>query len=73
MGAAAELRRRRSPKTGNVKTASIFRGHRAGDTGELEPIAAEILDEVPFATRTDPRADPEARATRRGRHAVPRG
>lgn len=53
VGAAAELRRR--ARTG--KTPSLFRGHRSGDTGELEPIAAEILDEVPFALRTD--SDPE--------------
>lgn len=53
VGAAAELRRR--TRTG--KTPSLFRGHRSGDTGELEPIAAEILDEVPFAMRSD--ADPE--------------
>ena len=53
VGAAAELRRR--GRTG--KTPSLFRGHRAGDTGELEPISAEILDEVPFAMRSD--ADPE--------------
>ena len=41
------------------QVASLFRGHRAGDTGELEPIAAEILDEVPFAIKNDP-ADPES-------------
>jgi serine/threonine protein phosphatase PrpC len=49
VGAAADPRRR--------GRTSLFRGHRAGDTGELEPIAAEILDEVPFALRSD--ADPE--------------
>jgi protein phosphatase len=53
VGAAAELRRR--PRSS--KAPSLFRGHRAGDTGELEPISAEILDEVPFAMRSD--ADPE--------------
>ncbi len=55
VGAAADLRRR----TRSGKTPSLFRGHRAGDTGELEPISAEILDEVPFALRSDPQADPE--------------
>ena len=59
VGAAAELRRGRGPKTGAFKTTSLFRGHRSGDTGELEPIAAEILDEVPFAIQNDPHADPE--------------
>jgi serine/threonine protein phosphatase PrpC len=53
VGAAAELRRRtRGPK------GSLFRGHRSGDTGELEPIAAEIPDDVPFAISNDP-LDPE--------------
>jgi PPM family protein phosphatase len=61
VGAAAELRRRgRGVKGSTVKAPSLFRGHRAGDTGELEPIAAEILDEVPFAIKNDPQADPEA-------------
>lgn len=50
VGAAAELRRRGR----GGKSPSLFRGHRAGDTGELEPIAAEILDEVPFAIQADP-------------------
>jgi PPM family protein phosphatase len=55
VGAAAELRRRGR----GGKAPSLFRGHRSGDTGELEPVAAEILDEVPFALRTDPLTDPE--------------
>jgi protein phosphatase len=54
VGSAAELKRR--PRTG----ASFFRGHRAGDTGELEPVAAEIPDDlppgVPFVIDTDPEA-----------------
>ncbi|HEX3929612.1 MAG TPA: protein phosphatase 2C domain-containing protein [Nocardioides sp.] len=54
VGSAAELRRR--PRAG----ASFFRGHRAGDTGEMEPIAADLVDElppgVPFAIDTDPEA-----------------
>jgi protein phosphatase len=52
VGSAAELRRR--PRSGT----SFFRGHRAGDTGEMEPIAAEIVDDLPpgvqFAIDTDP-------------------
>jgi protein phosphatase len=52
VGSAAELKRK--PRGGT----SFFRGHRAGDTGELEPVAAEIPDDlppgVPFAIDTDP-------------------
>ena len=52
VGSAAELKRR--PRAGS----SFFRGHRAGDTGELEPIAAEIPDDLPpgvdFAIESDP-------------------
>jgi PPM family protein phosphatase len=57
VGAAAEMRARR---TRAAKSGSLFRGHRAGDTGELEPIRAEIPDEVPFAIHSDPIRDPEA-------------
>jgi PPM family protein phosphatase len=54
VGAAADLKRRlHVPAMPN-----LFRGHRAGDTGELEPIRAEIPDDVPFAIETDP-VDPE--------------
>jgi protein phosphatase len=53
VGAAAELRRRSRSSKG-----SLFRGHRSGDTGELEPVAAEIPDDVPFAISNDP-LDPE--------------
>jgi protein phosphatase len=49
LGAAAELPRR---NRGGV--ASMFRGHRSGDTGEIEPIP----DEVPYAISSDP-IDPE--------------
>jgi protein phosphatase len=49
VGAAAERRRSRTGKA-----PSLFRGHRSGDTGELEPISADILDEVPFAIQADP-------------------
>jgi protein phosphatase len=55
VGAAADLKRRlHVPAMPN-----LFRGHRAGDTGELEPVRAEIPDDVPFAIETDP-VDPEA-------------
>jgi serine/threonine protein phosphatase PrpC len=50
VGAAAELKRR--PPRG------LFRGHRSGDTGELEPVTAEIPDDLPFAIKADP-IDPE--------------
>jgi protein phosphatase len=48
VGAAAELPRRRTSVAGR------FRGHRSGDTGELEPVPAE----VPHAISSDP-IDPE--------------
>ena len=54
VGAAADLRRRAPRAT----KGSLFRGHRAGDTGELEAIAADIPDDVPFAITNDP-IDPE--------------
>jgi len=54
VGAAADLKRRSHLPT----MPHLFRGHRAGDTGELEPVRAEIPD-VPFAIETDP-VDPEA-------------
>jgi len=53
VGAAADLRRRSRGPMG-----SLFRGHRSGDTGELEPVDAEIPDDVPFAITSDP-IDPE--------------
>ena len=53
VGAAAELPR---PKAGGTK-GSMFRGHRSGDTGELEPVP----DEVPFAIPNDPLDDETAR------------
>jgi serine/threonine protein phosphatase PrpC len=49
VGAAAELPRRRA---GGM--ASMFRGHRSGDTGELEPVPAETSHGTP----NDP-MDPE--------------
>lgn len=54
VGAAAEQPRRATRGPG-----SLFRGHRSGDTGELEPVQAEIPDEAPgYAFPNDP-IDPE--------------
>jgi len=55
VGAAAELPRRGRSMAG---VGGLFRGHRAGDTGELEPVPGDIPDDVPFAIATDP-IDPE--------------
>ncbi len=52
VGSAADLRRKRGAMSG------LFRGHRAGDTGELEAVNAEIPDDVDFAISSDP-IDPE--------------
>lgn len=49
---AADLKQRR-PR-------ALFRGHRSGDTGELEPIAEEIPEGIDHAIRADPPPDPEA-------------
>jgi protein phosphatase len=61
VGAAADMRARR---TRGAKPGSLFRGHRAGDTGELEPVRAEIPDEVPFAIPSDPIPDPDPETVR---------
>ena len=53
VGAAAEL-----PRKGRGAVSGLFRGHRAGDTGELEPVQAEIPDDIGFAIPSDP-IDPE--------------
>jgi PPM family protein phosphatase len=54
VGSAADLKRRL-----HVPVSNLFRGHRAGDTGELEPVRAEIPDNIPpFAIESDP-VDPE--------------
>ncbi len=55
VGAAAELPRK--PLLGN-RASALFRGHRAGDTGEIEPIDAEIAEEAGFVIASDP-IDPE--------------
>ncbi|MEQ6899926.1 protein phosphatase 2C domain-containing protein [Nocardioides sp. YIM 152588] len=52
VGAAAELKRR-MPR-------ALFRGHRSGDTGELEPVDAEIPEGIDFVIQADPPVDPEA-------------
>ena len=54
VGAAAERRLHR--QRGGM--GSLFRGHRSGDTGELEPVQAEIPDDLPHAITADP-IDPE--------------
>jgi serine/threonine protein phosphatase PrpC len=51
VGAAADMRARRAR---SAKAGSLFRGHRAGDTGELEPIRAEIPEEAGTAFPSDP-------------------
>jgi PPM family protein phosphatase len=50
VGSAAELRRR--TRTGG----SFFRGHRSGDTGEIEPVAADLAlpPGAPYAFDPDP-------------------
>ena len=52
VGAAAEMKRR-MPR-------GLFRGHRSGDTGELEPVDAEIPEGIDYAIVDDPPVDPEA-------------
>ncbi|MEZ0577569.1 PP2C family serine/threonine-protein phosphatase [Nocardioides sp. MH1] len=52
VGAAADLRKR-TPR-------GLFRGHRSGDTGELEPVDAEIPEGIDYAIVDDPPVDPEA-------------
>ena len=71
VGAAADLRRK---GRGGGQGSRIFRGHRSGDTGEIEPIAEEIAAGEPLpreAIESDP-LDPEAAryAPRPPRHHV---
>jgi protein phosphatase len=66
VGAAADMRARR---TRGAKSGSLFRGHRAGDTGELEPVRAEIPDEVPFAIPSDHLHDPTSQDPETVRYA----
>ncbi len=59
VGAAAELPRRKGSGAGvGAGVGSLFRGHRSGDTGELEPVQADVPADVPFAIPNDP-IDPE--------------
>jgi len=61
VGAAADMRARRTRSTkAGQRTTSLFRGHRAGDTGELPAIRAEIPAEAGSAIRSDPVLDPES-------------
>src|SRR6478752_1264036 len=48
VGAAADRRTQRPARTG------LFRGHRSGDTGELDPVPADLPPEVPHAITADP-------------------
>jgi PPM family protein phosphatase len=54
VGAAADLPRRKGQQT-VAGIGAVFRGHRSGDTGELEAVPAE----VPHAIANDP-LDPES-------------
>jgi protein phosphatase len=66
VGAAADLPRRGGRAMAGV--GSLFRGHRAGDTGELEPVPDDIRDDVPFAIAADPIDPEEARYAPRAPH-----
>ena len=55
VGAAAELPRKAMR---GARATALFRGHRAGDTGEIEPIGEAIPEEAGFAIASDP-IDPE--------------
>ncbi len=59
VGAASELRRR-SGRGGLSSSIGLFRGHRSGDTGELEPVDAELASEVPAYGHVNDPLDPEA-------------
>jgi protein phosphatase len=51
VGAAAEKRLQRG------RTGGLFRGHRSGDTGELDPVPADLPDDAPYdAIDSDPEA-----------------
>lgn len=63
VGSAAELPRRHS--RGGM--TGLFRGHRSGDTGELEPIDADIPPEAGHAIASDPIDPEEARYAPRPR------
>ena len=51
VGAAAERRLQRG------RTGGLFRGHRSGDTGELDPVPADLPEGAPYdAIDSDPEA-----------------
>ncbi|MGB0100837.1 MAG: protein phosphatase 2C domain-containing protein [Nocardioides sp.] len=60
VGSAAEPRLPRSRTGGMATMGGLFRGHRSGDTGELEPVQADIPDDLggAHAIHSDP-IDPE--------------
>ncbi|MDF9717088.1 serine/threonine-protein phosphatase [Nocardioides sp. ChNu-153] len=58
VGAAAELPRRALAGSGAGITG-LFRGHRSGDTGEIDPVPADLPESVGFVIPSDP-VDPEA-------------
>ena len=66
VGAAAEL-----PRKGMLagRASALFRGHRSGDTGELEPIRADLPPEAGFVISSDPL---DAEAARYAPRARPR-
>jgi len=64
VGAAADLPR----KARSSGVTGLFRGHRSGDTGELEPVQAEIPDDIGFAIPSDPIDPEEARYAPRAPH-----
>ncbi|WP_028643717.1 PP2C family protein-serine/threonine phosphatase [Nocardioides sp. URHA0020] len=51
VGAAAERRQQRG------RSGGLFRGHRSGDTGELDPVPSDLPDDAPYDAID---ADPEA-------------
>ena len=51
VGAAAEKRLQRG------RTGGLFRGHRSGDTGELDPVPADLPEDAPYDVID---SDPEA-------------
>ena len=54
VGAAAERR------AGRARSGGLFRGHRSGDTGEIDPVPADLPEDVPNdAIAADP-LDPES-------------
>jgi protein phosphatase len=67
VGAAVELRKR-MPRGAKP---SLFRGHRSGDTGELDPVPAapdDLPENVPYAISNDPIDPEQARYAPRAPH-----